>query len=49
MLSEEKGKWKDILASKYYTGGVRTEVSGNYSSWWWKDLSRTCSEGEGDG
>ena len=49
MLSEEKGKWKEILVSKYYTGGVRTEVSGNYSSWWWKDLYRACNEGEGDG
>ena len=49
MLSEEKGKWKEILTSKYYTGGVRNEVSGNYSSWWWKDLSRACSDGECDG
>jgi len=48
LLSEEKGKWKEILASKYYTGGVRTQDSSNYYSWWWRDLSRACDEGEGD-
>ena len=27
LLSEEKGKWKEILTSKYYMGGVRLQAS----------------------
>ena len=49
MLSEEKGKWKKILVSKYNMEGLGSEVSSNYSSWGWKDLSRTCGEGDGEG
>jgi len=49
MLSEEKGKWKEILVSKYNMEGVGSEVSSNYSSWWWKDLYRAYGEGDGDG
>jgi len=49
LFSEEKGKWKDILASKYYTGGARLQVSSRCYSWWWRDLSKVCKKGEGDG
>jgi len=49
LMSEEKGKWKEILVSKYCTGAVRSQDSGNRHSWWWRDLSKACGEGEGDG
>jgi len=45
----KKGKWKEILVSKYYTGAVRNQNSGNRHSWWWRDLSKACDEGEGEG
>ena len=49
MLNEEKGKWKEILVSKYDREGAGHEVSNNHYSWWWKDLSRATGEGEGTG
>ena len=33
-MSEKKGKWKEILVSKYYNGDVRNEDSGKRHSWW---------------
>ena len=46
MLTEEKGKWKDILLSKYDLGiGSNSKTL----SWWWKDLSKVCEEGEEEG
>jgi len=33
LLSEEKGKWKDILESKYYSGTRRNQTYTNYQSW----------------
>jgi len=46
MLSEEKGKWKDILLSKYSPGTVSNSKT---LSWWWKDLSKASEEGEEEG
>ena len=47
LRSEEKGKWKEILVSKYYSGAARNQNYGNRHSWWWIDLSKTCEEEEG--
>jgi len=49
MMSEEKGKWKEILVSKYYNGTVSIQGCGKNHSWWWSDLGKVCEEGEGEG
>jgi len=46
LLSEEKGKWKDILVSKYSIDVRSNQVFGKTHSWWWRDLSKACEEGE---
>jgi len=48
-ISEEKGKWKECLKSKY---GMKQDVDHTplkLQSWWWRDLKKVCREGEGDG
>jgi len=49
MMSEEEGKWKEILVSKYYNGSVNIQRCGKNYSWWWSDLGKVCEEGEGEG
>jgi len=48
-ISQEEGRWKELLDSKYglEPGGVHTLVK--LQSWWWKDLYKVCKEGEGKG
>jgi len=48
-MSEEKGKWKEILLSKYYSGDGSNQGYGSQHSWWWSDLGKACDEGEGEG
>ena len=48
-MSEEKGKWKEILVSKYCNGVVSNQDCGKHHSWWWSDLRKVCDEGEGEG
>jgi len=45
IMSDEGGKWKDILLSKYGTETGRGKVRQRYQSWWWKDLAKVCGEG----
>ena len=48
-MSQDKGKWKEVLESKY---GVELEcphLPVKYQSWWWRDLIKVCKEGSGEG
>jgi len=47
MMSDEKGKWKDILDSKYIVVFSNNNVRLNCQSWWWRDLLNICREREG--
>ena len=49
LMSEENGKWKQILLSKYGSGVGTNQGSGSQNSWWWSDLGKVCDEGEGEG
>jgi len=46
---EEKGRWKDLLVSKYGSSSEVVHSPGKLQSWWWRDLHKVCGEGEGDG
>jgi len=48
-LSEEKGRWKYILESKYEEGSEGTHSSLKLQSWWWRDFHKVCMEGRGQG
>ncbi|XP_068466211.1 uncharacterized protein [Phaseolus vulgaris] len=48
-LSDEKGRWKDILESKYGGGCEGTNPPIKLQSWWWRDLHKVCMEGGGEG
>jgi len=48
-MSDEKGKWKDILESKYMEINGTNHTRSCYQSWWWRDLVNFCGEGEGVG
>jgi len=45
-ISEEKGRWKELLDSKY---GPEVQIPVKLQSWWWRDLLKVCREGEGEG
>ncbi|XP_068479070.1 uncharacterized protein [Phaseolus vulgaris] len=49
LMSEEKGLWKEVLESKYYSRDNRNKDYGHCHSWWWRDLSKACGEEEGEG
>ena len=46
--SNDKGRWKEVLESKY---GLGTDemVPIKYQSLWWRDLTRVCREGGDEG
>jgi len=46
---EEKGRWKDLLVSKYGSNSEVVPSPVKLQSWWWRDLQKVCGEGEGDG
>jgi len=46
MQSDEKGKWKDILESKYGTVDGSIHCHRKFQSWWWRDISKACGEGD---
>jgi len=48
-LSEEEGRWKDILDSKYGEGRQVTQSALKLQSWWWRDIDKVCKEGGGEG
>jgi len=37
------------LVSKYCSGAVRSQDNSKFLSLWWRDLSRVCEEGKGEG
>ncbi|XP_068471476.1 uncharacterized protein [Phaseolus vulgaris] len=45
LMSDEKGKWKDIMESKYMIKSGISSVRPCYHSWWWRDLEEICREG----
>jgi len=49
LLSNEQGKWKDILVSKYSMESGRRPSQEKPQSWWWRDLSKICGEGVEEG
>ncbi|XP_068466531.1 uncharacterized mitochondrial protein AtMg00310-like [Phaseolus vulgaris] len=49
IVSEEKGRWKDLLVSKYGMNLDRSLGPVKFQSWWWRDLQKVCTEGEGGG
>ena len=48
-LSEENGRWKKLLDSKYNLGVESSHTPVKSQSWWWRDLSNMCKEGGGKG
>jgi len=48
-LTEEKGRWKEMLVSKYGTNVDTPQSPIKFQSWWWKDMQKVCKEGEGSG
>ncbi|XP_068475067.1 uncharacterized protein [Phaseolus vulgaris] len=49
LISQEKGKWKEVLLSKYGLQLDDTQIPVKYQSWWWRDIKKICREGEGEG
>jgi len=45
-ISEETGRWKELLESKY---GSEMQIMVKLQSWWWRDLLKVCREGGGEG
>ena len=48
-ISEERGRWKEMLDSKYGLGNNSVQLREKYKSWWWRDLVKVCKEGRGEG
>jgi len=48
-VSEEKGRWKDLLVSKYGMDLDCPQTPVKMQSWWWRHLQKVCTEGEGVG
>ena len=48
-LSDEKGRWKDILESKYGDESEGLQFPIRLQSWWWRDLRKVCMQGGGQG
>ena len=47
LISEEKGRWKELLVSKYGVDLECRQAPIKVQSWWWRDLHKVCTEGEG--
>jgi len=48
-ISDDKGRWKEILDSKYGLNPRCPHISVKYQSWWWRDILKVCREGGGEG
>jgi len=48
-ISEERGRWKEVLDSKYGLGNNCVQLREKYQSWWWRDLVKVCKERRGEG
>ena len=49
LLADEKGRWKDLLASKYGSSLNVLHSLVKFQSLWWRDLFKACGEDGGDG
>ena len=45
----DKGRWKDVLESKYGLDPYTGHTPMKYQCWWWRDLMKVCKEGGGVG
>ena len=48
-ISDDKGRWKEVLDSKYGMDPSSADVPVKYQSWWWRDLKKVCRDGGGEG
>jgi len=48
-ISDDKGRWREVLDSKYGMDPSNARVPMKYQSWKWRDLMKVCREGGGDG
>ena len=48
-ISDDKGRWKEVLDSKYGLDPSIVHIPVKSQSWWWRDLLKVCKEGGGDG
>ena len=48
-ISNEKGRWKECLESKYGTEQDGNHTPLKHQSWWWRDLVKVCRQGGGEG
>jgi len=44
-ISQEEGRWKETLISKYGLETESTQTPIKLQSWWWRDLNKLCKEG----
>jgi len=49
LIGEEKGRWKEMVVSKYGSGSEVPQIPVRLQSWWWRDLSKACGEGGDEG
>ena len=48
-IAQEKGKWKEVLQSKYGVELDCSHIPVKHQSWWWRDIVKVCKEGGGEG
>ncbi len=49
LIAEEKGRWKEMVVSKYGLGSEVSRIPVKLQSWWWRDLAKACGEGGDEG
>jgi len=49
LISQEKGKWKEVIHSKYGAELECLHIPIKHQSCWWRDIVRVCREGGGVG
>jgi len=49
VISQDEGKWREVLESKYGVELECPQLPVKYQSWWWRDLVKVCREGGGEG
>jgi len=48
-IAKDKGKWKEVLQSKYGVDLDCPHIPVKHQSWWWRDIVKVCKEGGGEG
>jgi len=49
LMNGEGGKWKEVIVFKYGIASDISQVKLKYQSWWWRDLAKTCGDGNEEG